>query len=92
MLRPGRRQVSAKAAAPRRAIETSSKAALRPSAESYFNIGLANYYLKRTKNPRTLIVELSLDPYNAADAWYSLGLTYREWSSLMKRSGVQAGH
>jgi tetratricopeptide (TPR) repeat protein len=63
------------------AIEASKKAvSLRPSAESYFNIGLANYYLKLYReavdNYRQAI---RLDPYNAADAYYALGLTYRDW-------------
>jgi Flp pilus assembly protein TadD len=63
------------------AIEASKKAvALRPSAESYFNIGLANYYLKQyresVENYRQAI---RLDPYNAADAYYALGLAYRDW-------------
>jgi tetratricopeptide (TPR) repeat protein len=63
------------------AIEASKRAvSLRPSAESYFNIGLANYYLKQyreaTENYRQAI---RLDPYNAADAHYALGLVYRDW-------------
>ncbi len=63
------------------AIEASKKAVnLRPSAESYFNIGLANYYLKQyreaAENYRQAI---RLDPYNAADAYYALGLVYRDW-------------
>ncbi|MFN2516657.1 MAG: tetratricopeptide repeat protein [Pyrinomonadaceae bacterium] len=63
------------------AIEASKKAvSLRPSAESYFNIGLANYYLKLYReavdNYRQAI---RLDPYNAADAYYALGLAYRDW-------------
>ena len=63
------------------AIEASKKAVnLRPSAESYFNIGLANYYLKQyreaVENYRQAI---RLDPYNAADAYYALGLVYRDW-------------
>ena len=63
------------------AIEASKKAvALRPSAESYFNLGLANYYLKQyreaAENYRQAI---RLDPYNAADAYYALGLVYRDW-------------
>lgn len=64
------------------AIEASKKAvALRPSAESYFNIGLASYYLKQyreaAENYRQAI---RLDPYNAADAYYALGLVYRDWN------------
>jgi tetratricopeptide (TPR) repeat protein len=63
------------------AIESSKRAVnLRPSAESYFNIGLANYYLKNyreaAENYRQAI---RLDPYNAADAHYALGLVYRDW-------------
>jgi len=63
------------------AIEASKKAvSLRPSAESYFNIGLANYYLKLYReavdNYRQAI---RLDPYNASDAYYALGLAYRDW-------------
>jgi tetratricopeptide (TPR) repeat protein len=63
------------------AIEASKKAVtLRPSAESYFNIGLASYYLKNyreaAENYRQAI---RLDPYNAADAHYALGLVYRDW-------------
>ncbi|HEY3039906.1 MAG TPA: tetratricopeptide repeat protein [Pyrinomonadaceae bacterium] len=63
------------------AIEASKRAVnLRPSAESYFNIGLANYYLKQyreaAENYRQAI---RLDPYNAADAHYALGLVYRDW-------------
>jgi tetratricopeptide (TPR) repeat protein len=63
------------------AIEASKRAvSLRPSAESYFNIGLASYYLKNyreaAENYRQAI---RLDPYNAADAQYALGLVYRDW-------------
>ena len=63
------------------AIEASKRAvSLRPSAESYFNIGLASYYLKNyreaAENYRQAI---RLDPYNAADAHYALGLVYRDW-------------
>jgi tetratricopeptide (TPR) repeat protein len=63
------------------AIEASRKAvSLRPSAESYFNLGLAHYYLKQyreaAENYRNAI---RLDPYNAADAHYALGLVYRDW-------------
>jgi tetratricopeptide (TPR) repeat protein len=63
------------------AIEASRKAInLRPSAESYFNLGLAHYYLKQyreaSENYRNAI---RLDPYNAADAHYALGLVYRDW-------------
>jgi tetratricopeptide (TPR) repeat protein len=63
------------------AIEASKRAvSLRPSAESFFNIGLASYYLKQyreaVENYRQAI---RLDPYNAADAYYALGLVYRDW-------------
>jgi tetratricopeptide (TPR) repeat protein len=63
------------------AIEASKRAVgLRPAAESYFNIGLASYYLKNyreaAENYRQAI---RLDPYNAADAQYALGLVYRDW-------------
>ncbi|HEY5884650.1 MAG TPA: tetratricopeptide repeat protein [Pyrinomonadaceae bacterium] len=63
------------------AIEASRKAVnLRPSAESYFNLGLAHYYLKQyreaAENYRNAI---RLDPFNAADAHYALGLVYRDW-------------
>ena len=63
------------------AIEASKRAvSLRPSAESYFNIGLASYYLKNyreaAENYRQAI---RIDPYNAADAHYALGLVYRDW-------------
>lgn len=63
------------------AIDASKRAvSLRPSAESYFNIGLASYYLKNyreaAENYRQAI---RIDPYNAADAHYALGLVYRDW-------------
>ena len=63
------------------AIEASRKAvALRPSAESYFNIGLANYYLKQYREAADSYRQsIRLDPYNGADAWYALGLVYRDW-------------
>lgn len=63
------------------AIEASKKAVnLRPSAESYFNIGLANYYLKQYREAaESYRVAIRLDPYNAADAYYALGLVYRDW-------------
>ncbi len=62
------------------AIEASKKAVnFRPSAESYFNIGLANYYLKQYREAETAYRQaIKLDPYNAADAYYALGLTYRD--------------
>lgn len=63
------------------AIEASKKAVnLRPSAESYFNIGLANYYLKQYREAAEAYRQaIKIDPYNAADAWYALGLVYRDW-------------
>ena len=63
------------------AIEASKKAVnLRPSAESYFNIGLANYYLKQYRDASEGYRQsIKLDPYNAADAYYALGLVYRDW-------------
>ena len=63
------------------AIEASKKAvSLRPSSESYFNIGLANYYLKQYREAVEAYRQaIRLDPYNAADAYYALGLVYRDW-------------
>jgi tetratricopeptide (TPR) repeat protein len=63
------------------AIDASRRAvALRPSAESYFNIGLANYYLKQYREAENNYRQsIRLDPYNGADAWYALGLVYRDW-------------
>jgi len=63
------------------AIEASKKAVnLRPSSESYFNIGLANYYLKQYRDSAEGYRQsIKLDPYNAADAYYALGLVYRDW-------------
>jgi tetratricopeptide (TPR) repeat protein len=63
------------------AIEASKKAvSLRPSAESYFNIGLASYYLKNYRDAADNYRQaIRLDPYNAADAHYALGLVYRDW-------------
>jgi tetratricopeptide (TPR) repeat protein len=63
------------------AIEASKRAInLRPSAESYFNIGLANYYLKQYREAvEGYRQSIKLDPYNAADAYYALGLVYRDW-------------
>lgn len=63
------------------AIEASKKAvSLRPAAESYFNIGLANYYLKQYRDAVEAYRQaIRLDPYNAADAYYALGLVYRDW-------------
>lgn len=62
------------------AIEASKKAvSIRPTAESYFNIGLANYYLKQYKEAESAYRQsIKLDPYNAADAYYALGLNYRD--------------
>ena len=63
------------------AIEASRRAVtLRPSAESYFNIGLASYYLKQYREAADSYRQsIRLDPYNGADAWYALGLVYRDW-------------
>ncbi len=63
------------------ALEASKKAVtLRPSAESYFNIGLASFYLKQYKDAAEAYRQsIKLDPYNAADAQYALGLVYRDW-------------
>jgi Flp pilus assembly protein TadD len=63
------------------AIEASKRAvSLRPSAESYFNIGLANYYLKQYREATEAYRQaIKLEPYNSADAYYALGLVYRDW-------------
>jgi tetratricopeptide (TPR) repeat protein len=63
------------------ALEASKKAVnLRPSAESYFNIGLASFYLKQYREAAEAYrASIKLDPYNAADAYYALGLVYRDW-------------
>ena len=63
------------------ALEASKKAvSLRPSAESYFNIGLASFYLKNYKDAAEAYRQsIKLDPYNAADAHFALGLVYRDW-------------
>jgi len=63
------------------ALEASKKAVgLRPSAESYFNIGLANFYLKQYRDSAEAYrAAIKLDPYNSADAYYALGLVYRDW-------------
>ncbi|MGI8733437.1 MAG: trypsin-like peptidase domain-containing protein [Pyrinomonadaceae bacterium] len=63
------------------AIEASKKAVnLRPSSESYFNIGLASYYLKQYREAADAYrAAIRLDPYNAADAYYALGLVFRDW-------------
>ncbi|HXI22331.1 MAG TPA: trypsin-like peptidase domain-containing protein [Pyrinomonadaceae bacterium] len=62
------------------AIEASKKAVnIRPSAESFFNIGLANYYLKQYRESEAAYRQaIKIDPYNAADSYYALGLTYRD--------------
>lgn len=62
------------------AVDASKKAVtIRPSSESYFNIGLANYYLKQYRESEQAYRQaIKIDPYNAADAYYALGLTYRE--------------
>jgi tetratricopeptide (TPR) repeat protein len=64
------------------ALDASKKAvALRPSAESFFNIGLASFYLKQYKESADAYRQaIKLEPYNAADAYYALGLTYRDWA------------
>ena len=63
------------------ALEASKRAVnLRPSAESYFNIGLASFYLKNYKEAAEAYRQsIKLDPYNAADAHFALGLVYRDW-------------
>src|SRR6188474_2644676 len=63
------------------ALEASKKAVnLRPSAESYFNIGLASFYLKQYSQAADAYRQsIRLDPFNAADAHYALGLVYRDW-------------
>lgn len=63
------------------ALEASKKAVgLRPSAESYFNIGLASFYLKQYREAADAYRQsIKLDPYNSADAYYALGLVYRDW-------------
>jgi len=63
------------------ALEASRRAVtLRPSAESFFNIGLANFYLKQYREAAEGYRQaIKLDPYNAADAYYALGLVYRDW-------------
>jgi tetratricopeptide (TPR) repeat protein len=72
------------------AIEASKKAVnIRPSAESYFNIGLANYYLKQYRDAEVAFRQsIKLDPYNAADAYYALGLTYRDWGQFDDEVGA----
>ncbi len=64
------------------ALEASKRAVnLRPSAESYFNIGLANFYLKQYKDAVDGYRQaIKLDPFNSADAYYALGLVYRDWN------------
>ena len=66
------------------ALEASRKAvSLRPSAESYFNIGLASFYLKQYRDAAEAYrASIKLDPYNAADAHYALGLVYRDWGKV----------
>jgi tetratricopeptide (TPR) repeat protein len=63
------------------ALEASKKAvSLRPSAESYFNIGLASFYLKQYRDAAEAYRQsIKMDPYNSADAYYALGLVYRDW-------------
>src|SRR5688572_1082133 len=64
------------------ALEASKKAvSLRPSAESYFNIGLASFYLKQYRDAAEAYrAAIKLDPYNSADVYYALGLVYRDWN------------
>ena len=64
------------------ALDASKKAvSLRPSAESYFNIGLASFYLKQYREAVDAYRQsIKLDPFNAADAHFALGLVYRDWS------------
>src|SRR5215510_10262325 len=63
------------------ALEASKRAVnLRPSAESYFNIGLANFYLKQYRDSEVAYRQvIKIDPYNSADSYYALGLVYRVW-------------
>jgi tetratricopeptide (TPR) repeat protein len=63
------------------ALEASRKAVtLRASAESYFNMGLASYYLKQYREAaESYRQSIKLDPYNSADAYYAVGLVYRDW-------------
>jgi Tfp pilus assembly protein PilF len=66
------------------ALEASKKAVnLRPSAESYFNIGLASFYLKQYKEAVDGYRQsIKLDPFNSADTYYALGLAYRDWGKV----------
>lgn len=66
------------------AIEASKKAVgIRPSVESYFNIGLANFYLKQYREAEQAYRQaIKLDPYNAADSYYALALNYRDWGQF----------
>jgi tetratricopeptide (TPR) repeat protein len=66
------------------ALDASKRAvALRPSAESYFNIGLASFYLKQYKEAVDGYRQsIKLDPFNSADAYYALGLVYRDWGKV----------
>jgi len=63
------------------ALDASRKAVnLRPSPESYFNIGLASFYLKQYRDAADAYRQaIKMDPYNAFDAYYALGLVYRDW-------------
>src|SRR4030095_410541 len=63
------------------ALEASKRAVnLRPSAESYFNIGLANFYLKQYRDAVDGYRQaIKLDPFNSADTYYALALVYRDW-------------
>jgi tetratricopeptide (TPR) repeat protein len=64
------------------ALEASKRSvSLRPSPESYFNIGLASYHLKQYKEAEQAYRQsIKIDPDNAADAYYALGLNYRDWN------------
>jgi len=63
------------------ALDASKRAVnLRPSAESYFNIGLANFYLKQYKDAVDGYRQsIKLDPFNSADTYYAVALVYRDW-------------
>jgi tetratricopeptide (TPR) repeat protein len=69
------------------ALEASKKAvSLRPSAESYFNIGLASFYLKQYSQAADAYRQsIKMDPYNAADAHYALGLFIATGAKQTKR-------
>jgi len=51
--------------------------------KSYFNIGLANYYLKQYREAEQAYRQaIKLDPYNGADTYYALGINYRDWGQF----------